>query len=301
MQQPPVSQTAYPVSIATQPPIMQSVPVMMQRPQQQNKVKVSPTKGLAITQIILGALSVIAGLSMLLLDFTTFRGLNDNGYFGIPAMISGIWILVTGIIGVVSSRKPTSNCWNGTHMAFNIVGCFLAFVIVTLLSIAMIVMSGCKRIYFEYDIQYRPDQVARIICSKKDGGMALAGFLVFFHVVDFFIALSASILCCIYSCGGTNGCCAEKQKGYVFYQPQPMQQMYTTPSSAGNIIVSAPPPTYPVNAPHYAPQSTAYYPNQAVASQANYTQAGATNVTYSTKQPPQYQEKVKTDQTAISM
>jgi len=80
MQQPPVSQTAYPVSIATQPPIMQSVPVMMQRPQQQNKVKVSATKGLAITQIILGALSVIAGLLMLLLDFTTFRGLNDNGY-----------------------------------------------------------------------------------------------------------------------------------------------------------------------------------------------------------------------------
>jgi len=66
-----------------------------------------------------------------------------------------------------------------------------------------------------------------------------------------------------------------------------MQQMYTTASSAGNIIVSAPPTSYPVSVPHYAPQSAAYYPNQAVASQANYTQAGATNVTYSTEQPPQ--------------
>jgi len=305
MQQPPVSQTAYPVSIATQPPIMQSMPVMMQPPQQQqNKVKVGATKGLAITQIILGVLSVIAGLSMLLLDTTTYRGLRGNGYFGIPAMISGSWILATGIIGVVSSQKPTSNCWNGTHMAFNIVGCFLAFSIVVALSIAMIIISGCERRIYDWDYKTSdsyPVRITRRICSKQDGGMALAGFLVFFHVVDFFIALTASILCCIYSCGGTNGCCAEKQKVYVSYQPQPMQQMYTTTSSAGNIIVSAPPTSYPVSAPHYAPQSAAYYPNQAVASQANYTQAGATSVTYSTEQPPQYQEKVSTDPTMVSM
>jgi len=47
MQQPPVSQAAYPM--ATQLPIMQSVPVMMQLPQQQQrKVKVSATKGLGM-------------------------------------------------------------------------------------------------------------------------------------------------------------------------------------------------------------------------------------------------------------
>jgi len=317
MQQPPVSQATYPVTMVTHPatPMFQSVPMMIQQPQQQKKMKVKAIRGMAITQIVLGVLSVIAGLSMLLLDKTNYRGLDGNGYFGIPAMISGFWIVVTGIIGLVSSRKPTSNCWNGTHMTFNIVSAFLAFGIVVTLSFAIIILSRC--VYYPYysNNSYLPygarpsfntpypnyQELPRKVCSKNVGGIALAGFLVFFHVVDFFIALASSILCCIYSCSGTNGCCAENQKVYVTYQPQQMQQMYTTTSSAGNIIVSAPPTSYPVSVPHYAPQSTAYYPNQAVVSQVNYIQAGATNVAYSTEQPPQYQEKVSTDQTAISM
>jgi len=290
--------------------MLQSVPMMIQQPQQQ-QMKVTAIRGMAITQIVLGALSVVAGLSMLLLDTANYPGLVDIGYFGIPAMISGIWILVTGIIGLVSSRKPTSNCWNGTHMAFNIVAALLAFCTVAVLSIAIIDLSSCKFYpYYPYNSYYRynsyppsptpfPMQLPRKVCSKFVGAIALAGFLVFFHVVDFGIALVSSILCCIYSCSGTNGCCAEKQKVYVTYQPQQMQQMYTRTSSAGIIIISAPPTSYPVSVPHYAPQSTAYYPNQAVASQANYTQAGATSVTYSTEQPPQYQEKVSTDKSTV--
>jgi len=312
MQQPPVSQATYPVTMVTHPatPMFQSVPMMIQQPQQQKKMKVKAIRGMAITQIVLGALSVIAGLSMLLLDFTNYRGLDDNGYFGIPAMISGIWILVTGIIGLVSSRKPTSNCWNGTHMAFNIVAAFLAFGIVVTLSIAIIDLSSCEYPYDPYNSynQYNPSaalttypvRLSRKVCSKYVGGIILAGFLVFFHFIDFAIALASSILCCIYSCSGTNGCCAEKQKVYISHQPQTIPQMYSTTSSAGNIIVSAP-PTYSVSAPYYAPQLIAYYPNQAVAPQPDSSQAGATNVTYSTEEPPQNQENVSTDQTALLM
>jgi len=188
-------------------------------------------------------------------------------------MISGIWILVTGIIGVVSSRKPTSNCWNGTHMAFNIVAAFLAFGIVVTLSIAIIDLSDCEYIndpYYPNNSNYRfnptpdltlyPVRLPRKVCSKYIEGIVLAGLLIFVHTADFAIALSSSILCCIYSCRGINGCCAEKQKVYLAYQPQPIQHMYSTTSSS-----------------------------------ANYTQAGATNVTYSTEEPPQNQENVSTD------
>jgi len=308
-------------------PMLQSVSIMTQQPHhKQRTTKEEKLRGNAIAQIILGALSVIAGLSMLLLDKATFRGLNGNGYFGIPAMISGIWIVVTGVIGVVQRRKPISYCWNGIHMSFNIVAAFLAFGIVIALSIAISCLSDCEYTNYDYssynpynDYEWYRHSNSTIqttmnppqkICSKYVGGMSLAGLLVFFNLIVFFVALSSVILCCFYSCCVTGGCCsktgccrtccgtiAEKQRDYVTYQPQQMQQMYTTTSSAGNIIVSTPPTAYPISAPHYAPQSTVFY----MVSQANYTQAGATNVAYSTEQPPQNHEKVSTDQTVISM
>jgi len=277
-------------------PMLQSVPIMTQQPHhKQRTTKEEQLRGMAIAHIILGALSVIAGLSMFLLDRATFRGLNDNGLFGIPPMITGIWILVTGVIGVVQRRKPISYRWNGIHMSFNIVAAFLAFGIVIALSIAISCLSDCE--YTNYPYTYIPNygwdnglyqdnnstsqtitRAPETICSKYVGGIALAGLLILFNLIDFFVALSSAILCCFYSCCVIGGCCrtccgtiGEKQRDYVTYQP--LQTHNTTTSSAGNIIVSAPP----------------------------YTQAGTTNVAYSTEQPPQYQEKESTDQIAISV
>ena len=39
----------------------------------------------------------------------------------------GAWILVTGIIGVCSSFRPSNGGLNGTHMAFCIVATIVAF------------------------------------------------------------------------------------------------------------------------------------------------------------------------------
>ena len=42
---------------------------------------------------------------------------NNSG----TAIIAGIWIIVTGVIGVCSSQQKQNSCLNGTHMAFNII------------------------------------------------------------------------------------------------------------------------------------------------------------------------------------
>ena len=40
--------------------------------------------------------------------------------FAIYIMV-GIWIITSGVIGVMLAKQPTSNCLHGCNMAFNIV------------------------------------------------------------------------------------------------------------------------------------------------------------------------------------
>lgn len=76
---------------------------------------------LGITQIIIGIVSVGCGIG-------AAAGLHKNwvnggGY----AIWGGIWIIITGILGVSSASNPNNRCLVGTSMAFNIVSTVISF------------------------------------------------------------------------------------------------------------------------------------------------------------------------------
>jgi len=104
---------------------LQPFPASIQVSQPQRSVKVNAVLALGITQIVLGSLSIIFSLSIIVVGSSDQSNLDGNGNFGIPAIFTAIWLMITGILGVVSSRKPTSGCCNGTYLGFNVTACSL--------------------------------------------------------------------------------------------------------------------------------------------------------------------------------
>jgi len=254
-------------------------PVSIQVSQPQRSVKVNAVLALGITQIVLGSLSIIFSLSIIVVGSSDESSLDGNGNFGIPAIFTAIWFMVTGILGVVSSRKPTSGCCNGTYLGFNVTACFFTLAISALMSFVIKMLTTCKK---QQQIHLNPSNIfspvvgTKTICTERDAGIALISCIMFCHGVGFMTALSAAILCCIFKCCGN-----QAEKVYV----DPAQQMYTVPSPS---IVVPSPHLYPPSTACTRVQPPAYYPNQPSIAQASYLPSGP-NVTYSAGQPPKYQ------------
>jgi len=177
--------------------VMQQQPVVMSPPNQMpmmpNQVVIVPNRfvmpngrrynnhlvmGLGITQLSLGTLVIFVSIiAMIRID-----------YYYVPvhlfAISGGIWVIVTGIMGIISSRKPYNGCLGGTYMGFNIVSSFLTFIGVVL-----------SLLWFRYDII----------------GI-IEGILLLF---EFGVALTAAIIGWFYQCA------ANQTQGYVM---QPTHQ-----------------------------------------------------------------------------
>jgi len=163
--------------------LMQPQPVVMaplnQMPMISNQVMIVPNQfvmpngrkynnhlvmGLGITQISLGALIMMVSIiAMLTIDC-----------FYIPVHLyilsTGIWVVVTGIMGIRESRKPHNGCLGGIYMGFNIVSSWLMFI----------------------------DMVFSLLWFRNDIIGIIEGMLLLF---EFGVALAAAIFCCVYHCG----------------------------------------------------------------------------------------------------
>lgn len=75
-----------------------------------------------IAQICIGSLTLLLGIiAIAALSYDYWLQRSGGGIWG------GLWILVTGIIGLVSSYKTDVGSLNGLNMAFNIIATIVAF------------------------------------------------------------------------------------------------------------------------------------------------------------------------------
>ena len=98
-------------------------------------------RGLALTQLIIGISSFILGIviAILSMDYSNYQGI-----------WGGVWIFVTGIIGIASSRNSNSRCVTGTYMAFSIVSTVVTFASGLLSSLGISYYSSCDEYYGPY-------------------------------------------------------------------------------------------------------------------------------------------------------
>ena len=77
---------------------------------------------LGITQIVIGSLTLLVGIIAAAIMNHFWVNRSGAGIWG------GLWILVTGVLGVFSASHPSNGCLNGVHMAFNIITTCLSFI-----------------------------------------------------------------------------------------------------------------------------------------------------------------------------
>lgn len=291
---------AYPIQ---QP---QVIAVQQDNPHGRN---IKAIRGLAITQIILGALTICFGIGAIA-GFKYGYWVNASG----SGIWFGIWILITGIIGVSSAKNPASNGLNGTHMAFNIVCTVISFFVGIFFVVAVVFYANCERRWNTYYHYYYYDE--GFYCwGHKEAGIAIYTILLIIMITEFFVSLVASVYCC------SGGCCGQTTSG-VIIQQQPQHTTFVATSTTGVVNTSQyqnPPTSYPVPtsvamypAAGYPPQQFVSYPAQSVAyppQSGAYPQQnlvattspmgmGNTNITYTTDQqnfqkvapPPPYVE-----------
>jgi len=269
-------------------------------------------RGLGITQIVIGALNIILGIA-------TAAGMsvywvNSSG----SGIWFGVWILITGIIGVLSAKQPQNRGLNGTNMGFSIVCTVVSFFVGIFFAVALSYFASCDKYRYYY---WSSGRYQNGCYEDKGVGTALYSILLISMIAEFFISMVASIYCC------QGGCCQPTTAGAVVIHQQTPTYITTSTTGVATSQYAAPvsnypppgytqpPPVYQTKGDSYPPQTGAYpaqaeaYPPQAGAyppqTGAYPPQGGAyppqqyaaapmgmanTNITYSADQQPGYQQ-----------
>ena len=82
--------------------------------------------------MVFGSAVIVLGIASTATSPKYWAGQSGSGIW------FGLWILITGIIGFLSARKPFNTSLNGTNMAFNIVSTVVSMVIAIFYSIAIV-------------------------------------------------------------------------------------------------------------------------------------------------------------------
>lgn len=168
---------------------------------------VKATRGLGITQVVLGALCVIVGIANVaaLTDYWT-----SNVGFGIWG---GVWIIIGGALGIASASNPTGTGLNGTNMAFAIVSSCISFLDIIFYSIAVSYYSYYQTCYYSGGYYYY-----RTCYGKSNAtGVALSAILLFLMLSEFTISITVAIFCCKHGCD----CCTSHAPGMIVQTGQP--------------------------------------------------------------------------------
>ncbi|XP_057299750.1 membrane-spanning 4-domains subfamily A member 8-like [Hydractinia symbiolongicarpus] len=224
----------------------------------QSTLKVAAIRGLGITQIVIGTISVGCGIGAAAGLHRNWA--NSSGY----AIWGGIWIIITGILATSSASYPNNRCLLGTSMAFNIVSTLASFFDGVIYAIVLGYYSNCSAMYYvnyhtyyysvpryrtyyytyttyyslqSYNYHTYYKYYGKFGCNvHKNAGKAIYAVLLTCMIIEFFVALTAAILCCLACCS----CCGapSRTRGFVF-QTQPQQVItYTVQTNQ----------TYPVTA-----------------------------------------------------
>ncbi|MEO0685361.1 MAG: CD20-like domain-containing protein [Cyanobacteria bacterium J06649_11] len=86
-----------------------------------------------ITQIVFGILALLFGIGTVA-GFNNYYWVNRSG----SGIWFGIWIIITGIIGVLSAKKPAEISLNGCNMGFNIVCTCVSFFVGIFFLVALV-------------------------------------------------------------------------------------------------------------------------------------------------------------------
>ncbi|KAL9961611.1 hypothetical protein ACROYT_G030583 [Oculina patagonica] len=216
--------------------------------------RASTLRGLAVAQMVFGALMIVFGVACI------FSAYHWSSHVGFGVWV-GCWVFINGILGYVGARddsKP-NNCLIGCYMGFSIFACVIAGVMficycVTLADYSK--LKHCQAKYFYNDNwPYRSyDYCHDKYHMKRDTAANVAGLgscLLIFSIVEFFLAIAASIYCCAAVCCGTSsgaGTSTATNQQVMYVQPQ-----YMYPGAQGGMVliqpsgaVSAMPQGYPV-------------------------------------------------------
>ncbi|XP_002161904.3 uncharacterized protein LOC100211951 isoform X1 [Hydra vulgaris] len=229
------------------------------------KKKIYAIKVLGIIQVIISILSVALGISEVATANTNeWSGNSGAGIWG------GIWIGITGILGILLASSKNNNCLNGTHLSF----CIITMVVTWINGIIYIAFISYTNNCWSLDTF----SGYRFGCNYKfSAARGISGTLLMLMIIEFAIALTASIL----SCQTHNSCCGKsKETGLVIAQQQVIPNNATIPTMHPNQVQNF--IAQPVNQPVY------YQPNH-----AQHTGA-STNVTITLQpnQNPIYRQSV---------
>jgi len=171
-------------------------------------------KGMAITQLVIGALTVVLGIAAVA-AIPNYSWMRDSG----SGIWGGIWITVTGIIGVVSAWNWKNRCLDGVYLAFSIISTITCFVTGIIYIIAVAWYSWHRFCSYYWDGW----RLRERWCQTDDSALGLHVVLMLLAITEFFISIIASCISC------ANGCCGgSNHNTTVVLQPQPQIAMITT-------------------------------------------------------------------------
>jgi len=169
-------------------------------------------KGMAITQLVLGAGMTLLGIVAAAISPLVYIGAAGCGIGG------GVWVTVTGIIGVLSAKDWQNRCMRGAYLALSIICAIGSFGwgILYILAVAWYSITT----YCSYRVRTNGWGLEAYNCGKKDGVLAVHALLSVLAFVEFVLSITASCFGC---CN-----CGDNSNNTVVVHPQPQVAMTTT-------------------------------------------------------------------------
>lgn len=216
----------------------------------QTNINVCCIRGLGITQIIFGFLAICFGIGTTA-GIAKGYWVNESG----SGVWFGLWILVTGIIGVCSAQKPMVRSLNGAHMGFSIVCTVVSFFVGIFFAIGLGYYNSCTEIKYNWWGYYYRD----LTCKNKAAGVGLYALLLLLMIAEFFVSLIAAVYCC----QGANGCCNNGVSGVVVHQTgnavtTSNGQTFIMTGNPYPVVNSYPANGYPATSIHHAGGQTQF-------------------------------------------
>ncbi|XP_066285825.1 membrane-spanning 4-domains subfamily A member 8-like isoform X1 [Branchiostoma lanceolatum] len=144
-------------------------------------------RGLGWALVVLGSLSIVLG-SAADAVFSSMQVLTFFHYASGPIW-SGVFVVVTGILGIFSAKHPTNKC---------LISGFLVLAIFSILSTATCIGLGGIGIILDasycYTYEYRGDLYIRVYCDKE--AIALHVVAMVLALAELVMAFVASIMSC---------------------------------------------------------------------------------------------------------
>ncbi|XP_078383172.1 uncharacterized protein LOC144665748 [Oculina patagonica] len=227
--------------------------------------RASSLRGLAVAQMIFGALMIIFGIASVAAVH------HWSSYVGFGIWV-GIWVLITGILGYIGAKDDVNpnKCLIGCFMGFSIPICVVTGIMFICYCVSLAQFNEilkCRRTgwdYWEHSGYY-----TNTFCySSRERhwaavGAGIGSCMLIFTIVEFFLALASSIYCCNAVCCNTQavvGTTVSTQQVTYIQQPQ-----HTFAGGQGGVVIIQ--PSGAVTTTHGYPvvgQQPMYYAQQPV-------------------------------------